>query len=236
MSLVPKWQHPNWMFRGVTDSSFSLVPKIGRSEFRPHYSAALEKVAFDRFKALSVPHVEIAPTDELGWLCLGQHHGLPTRLLDWTSSPLVALFFAVERRAPLKPFEHEVAVYGTTQAPDVHINHPNPFSIGEVSLVFPTHVSARMAAQSALLTIHPVPYEPYSPDALIKMLIAPKVASDLLTNLRLCGIHRASMFPSLDGVADYISYSYRLWEDANEAHDPNKTIKSLLAPDGTAAS
>lgn len=93
-----------WIFRGVPQSDYELIPKVGRprSQRRP-YSLDDERKALERFRRAARPHLNFDPSDNwLAWMSVAQHHGLPTRLLDWTESPFVALYFAVMDGKPRK--------------------------------------------------------------------------------------------------------------------------------------
>jgi hypothetical protein len=89
-------------FRGHSKTFGRLVPRI----FRPPYAGPLSEffrqdIEFEtivRFRrgAASITDRPLPPEhDRLAWLCFMQHHGAPTRLLDWSERILVALYFAV---------------------------------------------------------------------------------------------------------------------------------------------
>lgn len=86
-----------WLFRGHADAAWGLQSTLDRHKGLLSASAA-EEIIFRRFTRnahgyLQAHHV---PNETLEWLALMQHHGAPTRLLDWTTSPYVAAFFALE--------------------------------------------------------------------------------------------------------------------------------------------
>ena len=81
---------PIW-YRGSTKSTYKLIPSLGR---RP-YKLDNERALINAFKQNAVQFVDQRPPSEWEWLFLARHHTVPTRLLDWTESPLIGLYFSV---------------------------------------------------------------------------------------------------------------------------------------------
>jgi hypothetical protein len=104
VQLAAKPFEGKWLFRGVL-SDWELKPSLQRAceDWNVPMSErlAVEKRLLREFKRAYPPRSETpAPSyeDNLAWLALMQHYGAPTRLLDWTFSPLVAAFFALDQR------------------------------------------------------------------------------------------------------------------------------------------
>lgn len=79
-----------YAFRGLSDSNYKLESRLARhgGDFRK-----LEKHLLRNFKKYA--HRSVVEKDSIwNWLSVAQHYGLPTRLLDWTYSPFVAMHFA----------------------------------------------------------------------------------------------------------------------------------------------
>jgi hypothetical protein len=105
----------------------------------------------DQFKSRAYPFLSVIPQTELDWLVLAQHHGCPTRLLDWTGNPLVGLFFASE-----KDEGADGVLWSITGFEWFVHNTPNEVlsSFQKAFVYAPKHITARIAAQAAGFTVH----------------------------------------------------------------------------------
>lgn len=90
------------VYRGSADARWGLLTSLDRlgGVCPPHTKANLEEHILRNFIRYSRPHLAGPAANEWELLVQAQHHGLPTRLLDWTYSPLVAAHFATLAHQP----------------------------------------------------------------------------------------------------------------------------------------
>lgn len=99
--LLPSFNEAKWAFRGQGTDRV-LAASIERVAIKP---GVAEDYVMREFRRRAHQYVTDMPRDDdLEWLALMQHHGAPTRLLDWTRSPHVAAFFAAQSSNSANPF------------------------------------------------------------------------------------------------------------------------------------
>lgn len=202
--IIEKYDARTVIYRGVKSVKYPLIPKIGRivppSSIRSR--AANEKEILRLFKEQALPYLDFMPANDWDWLAMGQQHGLPTRLLDWTANPLVACYFAVEEQS-----EDDSVIYAYDNKSYIEIEkYPNPFRYNKVGKFIPRHITRRITTQGGLLTIHPDPYKPFESDDMEKIIIPNRLRSTLKKTLNKYGVDRFSLFPGLDGLAAHVEW------------------------------
>jgi hypothetical protein len=227
-----------WYFRGDQSKSM-LRPSVGQDlDFAGQTLVAdeiTERKLLNRFKRFSYGHLDRVQSD---WeaLFLARHYGLPTRILDWTGNPLVALYFAC---SPEKSEAQEGNVWGILRIPcedeDLDIfdrDHRNPISLFAgamaVKVIYPVYNSARIAAQKGVFTWHSHPHstlkdlkgETFAPGMLdicrlvrwpVNTSASECTRTTLLKEPEQLGVNQRSIFPELGGLAKGLWHTEVLW-------------------------
>lgn len=199
-----------WVFRGHSDAAHRLIPSVGRGGHTSNTSEKYERSLFDSFKREAGAYMEPAPTTDWEWLSVAQHHGLPTRFLDWSHNLLTALYFAVSGNAAN---DGEVFALNAPQKAPESVLKRSPFEISRAMKYYPNIISPRIRAQEGLFIVCPQPEVPLD-DALrdewkIERIAVPGAAKQRLRyELFRIGVHESSMFPYLDGLAERIKWQH----------------------------
>jgi len=217
---IPRSDDPEGgpVFRGQA-AQFPLIPSLFRKGHacRPHRTwRQYEQTLLRLFLREARPFLANVPESITDQLVLAQHHGLPTRLLDWTQSPLIALYFAVEDLNP----RTDGVVWSYT--PNSVIFTPpgtwnDLYEISEDSLYLPPRFFDRATTQHSRLTIHPLPKGFRRFQALDRLqsgsfsrvqgfLVPGRRKFSLMQQLDDCGVNRQLIFPGLDGVAATVKW------------------------------
>ena len=204
-NIIKKYSGKNKIFRGVSDISYELIPKLGRLNNKSDIDANKEeKIMLRLFKQQSLPYLKFKPSNDWEWLALAQHHGLPTRLLDWTTNPLVAAYFAVEK----EKIEHNrnSAIYVYEEKKFIKTNK-DPSERRKIGKFIPSHITQRITAQAGVFTIHPEPTKKLENRKIEVLTISEESRGILKKELFQYGIHRASLFLDLDNLAKHIEWT-----------------------------
>ena len=246
-SMMPSTSNDvTYMFRGQINASWELSCSLHRAIQNPTYVAAIaaERYALHHFKANAYrfsrsedlpPHLPEQPVTE--WWSLMQHHGVPTRLLDLTTSPYVAAYFACEA-----DWENDAGIYfmhrgPIQQSPTQHLPIPSPGDVAyeeAINLIgaphtirtyFPKRMTDRLAAQQGMFLYSDnvmaslqddldalyVPIMKENPLLPLfgKFIIRKELKKDFMVKLRTMNVTAQTLFPGVDGLGRYVAEGIR---------------------------
>jgi hypothetical protein len=196
-----------YLFRGVADADWRLQSSFDRRFAGARDPQGLSERLLDEFRAGSADLVDPGIfADRTRALALAQHHGLPTRLLDWTVSPYVAALFAFSGTVADGGKQRRFASIWALHLDARIWNRPD----GVALVTGPATANPRQRNQGGCFTRLLGPFTSvdeyveqtdHPGPALTQMTIPSREAPRALAHLEMMGITVGRLFPDLDGAA-----------------------------------
>lgn len=245
-----------WAFRGQRDAYWPLFSSLSRHlrNFVPDRESwqGREKRAIRIFRRKAHNYLtdESVLQEDLRCVALMQHHGAPTRLLDFTKSPFVAAFFAMERATGTGAIYalNTPALWNAapSQQNELTRERIDPREPGNFERYFiqnshevvwigePMQMDRRLVAQSGMFAVPGVIDKSLdqillgyaSEEPLIrKLLLPPGIREEAMRSLYRMNITYSSLFPDLDGLARSLAFELEtVW--AGAGNDPDMGMGS----------